>query len=94
MSTTQEPSPELSGLNRDQIRAMRRSYGEIGLSEADVTADPITLFESWLDEASRNPVTVEANAMILSSYHKQALSLPIDRNVYSSLLESLKAGKA
>ena len=67
MSTTQEPIQEISGLNRDQIRAMRRSYGEIGLSEADVPADPITLFKSWLDEASQNPVTVEANAMILST---------------------------
>lgn len=67
MSTTQEPSAGINGLNRDQIRAMRRSYGEIGLSEADVPADPITLFKSWLEEASQNPVTVEANAMILST---------------------------
>jgi predicted dehydrogenase len=34
-----------------------------------------------------------ANAMILSSYQKQALSLPIDRQTYSTLLESLKTGK-
>ena len=67
MSTPQEPGAGLSGLNRDQIRAMRRSYGEVGLSEADVPADPIALFKSWLEEASQNPVIVEANAMILST---------------------------
>ena len=55
------------GLTSDEIRAMRRSYGEVGLTEADLPQDPITLFRSWLEQAAQNPVTVEANAMVLST---------------------------
>ena len=54
-------------LNRDEIRAMRRSYGEIGLSESDVDLDPLVQFEKWLHEAAQNPVVVEPNAMVLST---------------------------
>lgn len=64
MSTPADPS---LGLNRDQIRAMRRSYGEVGLAESDVAADPVTQFQLWLSEAAQNPVIVEANAMVLST---------------------------
>ena len=61
-------SPESNAaLNRDEIRAMRRSYGELGLVEAEVAADPLIQFQRWLEEASRNPVVVEANAMVLST---------------------------
>ena len=59
-------NPEL-GLNREQIRAMRRSYGEIGLSEQDVASNPLIQFQSWLVEASQNLVIVEPNAMVLST---------------------------
>ena len=55
------------GLNRDEIRAMRRTYGEVGLSESDVHADPIVQFQSWLQQAAQNPVIVEPNAMVLST---------------------------
>lgn len=54
-------------LNRDEIRAMRRSYGEIGISERDVALDPLIQFEKWLHEAAQNPVVVEPNAMVLST---------------------------
>ncbi len=56
-----------SSLNRQQIQAMRRTYGEIGLREVDVAADPISQFHIWLAEAVQNPVIVEANAMVLST---------------------------
>jgi pyridoxamine 5'-phosphate oxidase len=56
-----------AGLSRDHIRAMRRSYGERGLAEGDLAADPITQFRSWLAEAALNPVVVEANAMVLAT---------------------------
>ena len=50
---------------REEISAMRRSYGEVGLTE--LPADPIEAFSSWLAEAADNPVIVEANAMVLST---------------------------
>jgi pyridoxamine 5'-phosphate oxidase len=50
---------------REEISAMRRSYGEVGLTE--LPADPIEAFTSWLAEAAENPVIVEANAMVLST---------------------------
>lgn len=53
--------------NRDEIRAMRRSYGEKGLSEADSASDPLLQFQRWLVEAAQNPVIVEPNAMVLST---------------------------
>ncbi len=59
-------SPD-DGVNRDQIRAMRRSYGEKGLSEAEVSPNPLIQFQSWLGEAARNPIIVEPNAMVLST---------------------------
>ena len=68
MSTPREPG---SGLNRDEIRAMRRSYGELGLAEGDLAEDPITQFRNWLEEAALNPVIVEANAMVLSTVDTQ-----------------------
>ena len=52
-------------LDREQIQAMRRSYGEAGLTEVD--PDPVVQFLRWLDEARQNPVIVEANAMVLST---------------------------
>lgn len=64
MSTSEESG---GGLTSNEIRAMRRSYGEVGLTEADLPQDPITLFRSWLEQAAQNPVTVEANAMVLST---------------------------
>ncbi len=63
------PSPD-ARLDPEQIGAMRRAYGEIGLNEVDVAADPITQFQFWLNEAAQNPVVVEANAMVLSTLDK------------------------
>ena len=52
-------------LERDAIRAMRRSYGEFGLES--LPADPFIAFHSWLTEAAANQYIVEANAMVLST---------------------------
>ena len=52
-------------LTRDSIRAMRRSYGEIGLET--LPQDPFAAFAEWLKVASENPVIVEANAMVLTT---------------------------
>ncbi len=52
-------------LDRQAIAALRRSYGEVGLSS--ITANPFELFHLWLKEAVENPLIVEANAMVLST---------------------------
>lgn len=57
---------------RTEIRAMRRSYGEVGL--ADLAEDPIIQFSNWLAEAAANPMVVEANAMVLSTSQGADLS--------------------
>jgi len=46
---------------------MRRQYGEVGLVESDLPAEPIALFNSWLADAAANEIVVEANAMVLST---------------------------
>ena len=51
--------------SREEIQAMRRSYGETGLSTLD--ADPFVAFADWLRQAHQNPMVVEANAMVLST---------------------------
>jgi len=55
----------MSDLDRQAIRAMRRSYGEIGL--VDLPEDPLAAFASWLKEAAENSFIVEPNAMVLST---------------------------
>jgi pyridoxamine 5'-phosphate oxidase len=55
----------MSELDREAIRAMRRSYGEVGLES--LPADPFAAFNTWLQEAAANAVIVEANAMVLST---------------------------
>ncbi len=55
----------MSELDRDAIRAMRRSYGEVGLE--NLPADPFAAFANWLMEAAENSFIVEPNAMVLST---------------------------
>lgn len=55
----------MSEIQRDAIRAMRRSYGEIGLES--LPSDPFVAFHQWLSEAAANEFIVEANAMVLST---------------------------
>ena len=56
-------SPDES--TRQAISAMRRSYGEEGIT--DLSSDPIAAFTTWLQEAAANDYIVEANAMVLST---------------------------
>ena len=57
-------SPEIS---REAISAMRRSYGEAGITEGSINPDPIAQFSLWLKEAAANSMIIEANAMVLST---------------------------
>jgi len=75
MATENDPK---TAFNRDEIRAMRRSYGEFGLAEGDVATDPVEQFQAWLLQAAANPVIVEPNAMVLSTFD---LSGPQSRTV-------------
>ena len=58
---------ENEGFTRDQIRAMRRSYSDVGMET--LPADPFEAFSIWLKQAHENPVIIEANAMVLSTVH-------------------------
>ena len=62
----------------EEISQMRRSYGEHGLSEESLSADPIEQFKLWLSEATVNKYLVEPNAMVLSTIHDGG---PISRTV-------------
>jgi pyridoxamine 5'-phosphate oxidase len=55
---------------RQEISAMRRSYGEAGIT--DLGADPFAAFTTWLHEAADNSFVVEANAMVLSTLGSDA----------------------
>ena len=78
MSINDSPDSAFTAPSRDEIRAMRRSYGEHGLIEAEVLPDPIAQFGRWLAEAAENPMIVEANAMVLSTVDSQG---PASRTV-------------
>ena len=65
-SVSRAENPDAASLT-NQIRQMRRSYGEVGLHESAVAKEPIAQFTTWLKEASENPYIVEANAMVLST---------------------------
>ena len=52
-------------VTREEIRAMRRSYGDAGLES--LPDDPFQAFALWLKQAHENTVIVEANAMVLST---------------------------
>ena len=65
-------------MDRAAINAMRRSYGENGLSENSIAADPISQFQLWLKDAAANSIIVEANAMVLSTVSD---NIPTSRTV-------------
>ena len=52
-------------ITQEEIRAMRRSYGEAGLES--LPHDPFEAFGMLLKQAHENTVIVEANAMVLST---------------------------
>jgi len=52
-------------VTKEEVRAMRRSYGEAGLETLpDI---PFEAFAMWLKQAHENTIIVEANAMVLST---------------------------
>ncbi len=63
-------------LDREAIRELRRSYGDVGL--AQFPADPFELFHAWLKDGLVNPLIVEANAMVLSTVDENQ---PVSRTV-------------
>ena len=64
--------------SRQDISAMRRQYGEVGLVESDLPSEPLALFNTWLKDAAANEIVVEANAMVLSTISND---LPSSRTV-------------
>ena len=64
--------------SRQDISAMRRQYGEVGLVESDLPSEPLALFNTWLADAVANEIVVEANAMVLSTISND---LPSSRTV-------------
>ena len=64
--------------SRQDISAMRRQYGEVGLVESDLPSEPLALFNTWLVDAAANEIVVEANAMVLSTISND---LPSSRTV-------------
>ena len=64
LDTPMAESPEIS---REAISAMRRSYGEVGITESSINPDPFAQFSLWLKEAAANSMIIEANAMVLST---------------------------
>ena len=59
---------------REEIGQMRRSYGDAGLSEADLAKDPVEQLHRWLADAAANEFIVEANAMVLSTFAQGKLT--------------------
>ena len=72
-------------VTRDEIRAMRRSYGDVGLET--LPDDPFESFALWLKQAHENTVIVEANAMVLST-----LSSDSQINTRTVLLKDISNG--
>jgi len=52
-------------ITQEEIRAMRRSYGDVGLES--LPSDPFEAFALWLKQAHENTIVIEANAMVLST---------------------------
>lgn len=82
-------SPSAPDPINDAIRAMRRSYGEVGLTEGLAGANPLPLFANWLAEAAGNSYLVEANAMVLSTFDGARIS---SRTVLLKGFDSVEGG--
>ena len=72
-------------VTKDEIRAMRRSYGDVGLET--LPTNPFEAFAVWLKQAHENTVVVEANAMVLST-----LSSDSQINTRTVLLKDISDG--
>lgn len=72
-------------ITREEIRAMRRSYGDAGLES--LPSNPFDSFAMWLKQAHENIVIVEANAMVLST-----LSIDSQIETRTVLLKDISEG--
>ena len=66
-----EISARVSGMDSEQLAAIRRDYRLSKLDRADLDPDPIAQFNRWLDEACRAEV-IEPTAMSLSTVDTDA----------------------
>ncbi len=80
----------MSDLDREAIRAMRRSYGEVGLES--LPADPFAAFSNWMKEASENAFIVEANAMVLSTLGQSSSGAEEHISTRTVLLKDVSEG--
>src|SRR3954469_18031362 len=48
------------------LSALREEYARAGLDEADLAADPITMFDRWMGEA-HDAIRHDANAMVVAT---------------------------
>jgi pyridoxamine 5'-phosphate oxidase len=80
----------MSELDREAIRAMRRSYGEVGLE--NLSADPFAAFSTWLKEAAANDFIVEANAMVLSTLGQSTSGAEEHISTRTVLLKDISEG--
>lgn len=55
-----------TGAAEVDLAAMREEYGDVGLPEADLTDDPLTLFSRWFQQA-RDAGIYDTNAMAVST---------------------------
>ena len=53
-------------LTQEDLARLRREYESVGLDEASLPADPMTLFHTWLNEAA-DAALAEVNAMVVST---------------------------
>ena len=80
----------MSELDREAIRAMRRSYGEVGLE--NLSADPFAAFSTWLKEAAANDFIIEANAMVLSTLGQSSSGAEEHISTRTVLLKDISEG--
>jgi pyridoxamine 5'-phosphate oxidase len=53
-------------MDKEQLAALRRSYGRMALDESSAAADPLQQFEQWLDQALAAQIP-DPNAMTLAT---------------------------
>lgn len=56
----------MGDVTSDEIASLRREYADHGLTESDLAADPIAMFDRWFAEAQAAEL-YEPNAMVVST---------------------------
>ena len=68
-----------------ELARLRREYEAVGLAEADLPGDPLTLFDEWLDCAAEAKLA-EVNAMVLTTV--DATGAPSSRMVLCKAVDA------